>query len=315
MKVKMSLILLIATLQVMSPGWSWSQTESDLIAEASHINALAATKGEKTVVTMLVAQFESVLEESSEAVISGLRNGTSITLTSTAPPTFPGEAPVTTTTVINPPTTKMGYGNVFITLALAKEQLGQVGISQPTPSELEAVLLGGTITISSGTDATATQFQGILTMRADGTGWGQIAHKLGFTLGDVISSIKSASHNQAIRTTTSSTSGIVNAGGQPAEGVGKGVVSGSGKSFGKSEGKALGKGIVDASGHPAGTGHGPAGYGRGIVDGSGQVMGGSGGVHGHGYGRGIVSGSGRPIGRGHGYGLSTNPGRGKSHSK
>ena len=58
----------------------------------------------------------------------GLRNGTPITLTSSAP-TDPTGAPTTETTIINPPTGKMGHGNVLISLALAKQQLGEMAIN------------------------------------------------------------------------------------------------------------------------------------------------------------------------------------------
>jgi len=317
MKVKISLVLLIATLVVINQSWSWGQTETDLNTGALHMDALAGTNQVGgTVVNKLIAEFDSLLgENANAAVINGLRNGTSFTLTSTAPPASPGGDPVITTTVINPTTGKTGYGNVFIMLALTKQQLGQVGISQPTPGEFEAALLGGTITTGSGSTQTITEFQGILALRAEGKGWGQISHELGFRLGDVISRIRSANRNQQIGTHTSSTSGIINAGGQAVEGTGKGIASGSGKSLGKNQGKALGRGIVDASGHSVREGYSSRAYGRGIVSGSGQVMGGSGGVHGHGYGRGIVSGSGRSAGIGLGHGIHKNRGRGKGQTK
>src|SRR4029450_7526412 len=135
-------------------------------------------------------------------VVTGLRNGTPITLTTTTPATTPGAAPTVTTTVITPPTGQMGYGNVFTSLALAKQQLGQLGISQPTPQQLQAALTGGTITTGTGTTVTTTNLQGILTMRSQHMGWGQIAHKLGTKLGPVVSGLKSA--NQHMTTTNAS---------------------------------------------------------------------------------------------------------------
>jgi hypothetical protein len=72
----------------------------------------------------------------------------------------------------------MGYGNVRITLRLAQAQLNQFGITQPTPEELSAVLLGG--------DINGTQVDGILAMRADGMGWGQIAKEYGITVGQLM---------------------------------------------------------------------------------------------------------------------------------
>ena len=72
----------------------------------------------------------------------------------------------------------MGYGNVRITLRLAQAQLNQLGITQPTTEELSAVLLGG--------DINGSQVDGILAMRADGMGWGQIAKEYGMTVGQIM---------------------------------------------------------------------------------------------------------------------------------
>jgi hypothetical protein len=191
----------------------------------------------------------------------------------------------------------MGHGNVFISLALAKQQLGQLGITQPTPEQLQAALTGGTITTGTGTTATTTQLQGILTMRSQGMGWGQIAQTQGTKLGPVISGLKSANHQ--ITTTSASSTGTQSTSSS------SGIVSGSGKSHGQAvSGKhSSGAGIVSGSGKPVGNGNA---YGKGIVSGSGQAETGSGeGIvsasgrstsSGNAYGRGIVTGSGQAAG-------------------
>jgi len=178
----------------------------------------------------------------------------------------------------------MGFGNVFISLALAKQQLSQAGITQPTPQQLQAALLGGTVTTGSGTTATTTKLQGILTMRSQHMGWGQIAQKLGFKLGPVVSGLKAANQGLAARATTPTGSGIVNAGGQRVGSTESGMVSGSGKSSGKS-GKV---------------GSGKNESGEGIVTGSGRPMGSEGGII---------------TGRGHGYGVSEGTPGGVGHAK
>ena len=92
------------------------------------MNTLAASQGDSKVVNKIGSEFNNFLGADSKTVVNGLRNGTPITLTRTA--STPGSAPVTTTTTtINPPTGKTGFGNVFISLALAKQQLGQMGIA------------------------------------------------------------------------------------------------------------------------------------------------------------------------------------------
>lgn len=263
-----------------------AQTPADLDSQASTMNSLAGSSGESKVIGKISNDFSSFLGSNSNAVVTGLRNGTPITLKS--PTTTPGTGTISTpnTTVITPPTGQMGHGNVYISLALAKQQLGDLGITQPTPQQLQASLNGGTITQTSGTGAnattTTTELPGVLTMRSENMGWGQIAQKLGYKLGPVISSMKSANHSLAGNrqastegTTTSAVHGsksrIVSGGGQSTGNSGHGITNGKGSS---------GSGIVSAAGRGS-NGHS---YGRsgGIVTGSGQSAGVSAGGGGHG---------------------------------
>jgi len=262
---------------------AFADTTSALNTEASRMNTLAASHGETNVTGKISGTFSSFLGPDSTAVVTGLRNGTPITLTTTTPAATPGAAPTVTTTVITPPTGKMGHGNVFISLALAKQQLGQLGISQPTPEQLQAALTGGTITTGTGTTATTTQLQGVLTMRSQGMGWGQIAQQQGTKLGPVISGLKSA--NKQMTTTNASSTG------SQSTSASSGIVSGSGKSHGQAvsgENKS-GEGIVGGSNRSTPSGNA---YGKGIVTVSGQAAGGNSGIttaggHGNsGYGKG-----------------------------
>jgi len=250
---------------------AFADTTSTLNTEASRMNSLAASHGEANVTGKISGTFSSFLGSDSPAVVTGLRNGTPITLTTTTPAATPGAAPTVTTTVITPPTGQMGHGNVFISLALAKQQLGQLGISQPTPQQLQAALTGGTITTGTGTTATTTQLQGVLTMRSQGMGWGQIAQAQGTKLGPVISGLKSA--NQHITTTTASSTGSQTSSSSSA------IVSAAGKPHGNSgqnvSGQNRSEGIVSGSNRSTPSGNA---YGRGIVSGSGQAAGGNSGI-------------------------------------
>ena len=98
------------------------------------------------------------------SLTSGLRSGSQITLRGN------GE-----TAVFTPSTRPMGYGNITRSLDLAQRQLAAQGITDPTPSQLQAALQGGTITGPKGT----TTYAGILQMRSDGMGWGKIANTVG----------------------------------------------------------------------------------------------------------------------------------------
>ena len=274
------------------PGRAQAQTQGgdSLTTEAVRMDRMMGTLGETKVTDKLAAEFGSFIGADAQAVVTGLRNGKPMALTTTTPPATPGGTPTTTTTTITPPTGKMGFGNVFISLALAKQELSQLGIAQPTPQQLQAALTGGTITSGTGTTATTTSLQGILTMRGENMGWGQIAQQLGFRLGSVVSGLKSANHGLATGAASASEGGIVSAAGQPAGSSESGLVTGSGRSVGRS-----GKG---AAGRSEG--------GTGIVTGSGRPVGGA--------------ESGITTGRGHAYGVSgsTSTGganRGKAYGK
>lgn len=285
MKTKSGLSFLVIALGVAIGAKSgYGQTTPTLTAEASQMDAMAASQGQTKVIDKISGDFNSFLGADAKAVVTGLQNGTSITLTTTTPGTTPGSQPTVTTTTINPPTGKMGFGNVFISLALAKQQLGQLGITQPTPEQLQAALLGGTMATGSGTTATTTNLQGILTMRSENMGWGQIAQKLGTKLGPVVSSLKSANHSLASQSSSPSGSGTVNAAGQTTGSAESGIVTGSGRAVGRSGREGIGKGaggegIISGSGRPV---SGPSG----ITTGRGHGYGGSGGRGDGGRGKG-----------------------------
>jgi hypothetical protein len=109
-------------------------------------------------------------KENATSLVTGLRDDKEVTLTSgTAKETF------------TPLTNKMGYGNVDNALALAETSLKQAGITEPTPAQLKAALNGGSFTVSGKT----VTLDGVLKMRAEGQGWGQIAQFYGVKLGEL----------------------------------------------------------------------------------------------------------------------------------
>src|SRR5436190_8721853 len=200
----------------------------------------------------------------STSLATGLRTGSPITLTST------DAKGVITETTFSPPTGKMGNGNVFISLALAKQNLANLGITQPTPEQLQAALTngtGGTITLPNGSTQPLT---GVLTYRSQGMGWGKIAQTYGYKLGPVISGMKAANAQAGAPATLPATatrkasSGVTNA---------SGVTTAAGSNPG--QGNAYGRGITTGASGSAGQGNGNA-YGRGITSGAGGTPGQSG---------------------------------------
>lgn len=119
---------------------------------ASPLAALAESQEQ------LVDQYTALAgsKDNATSLVTGLRDGKQVTLTRG-----------TTKETFTPPTGKMGYGNVENALALAEASLKKQGITNPTPAQLEASVMK------------------VLTMRADGKGWGQIAQSYGVKLGDV----------------------------------------------------------------------------------------------------------------------------------
>lgn len=109
-------------------------------------------------------------KENAQSLVEGLRTGREVKLISGAQ-----------TVTFTPPTKTMGNGNVDLALAMARISLAKSGIAGPTPSQLEAALVGGSITTASGTQTLA----GVLSLRAQGKGWGVIADSLGLKVGEL----------------------------------------------------------------------------------------------------------------------------------
>lgn len=255
-----------------------------LSTESRRLDSLAASRGETRVSGNIAGDFTafSGSPENASSLVQGLRSGSTITLTE------PGALPGSSGSVsFVPPTRPMGHGNTFITLSLAQQQLAGMGVTNPTPEQLQAALVGGTITTPSG----ATTTTGILQMRADGMGWGKIANNLGYKLGGVVSGLKRA--NTAVLAQPASAS------------AGTGITSanGTGSAMGQQRGKAEGKGsgIVSATGTAPGTmATGKGGKGQGSSISTGMGAGAASGVtsgmgnHAGGNGMGQARGHGKP---------------------
>ena len=145
----------------------------------------AATSGEPQAQARIVRSFSGFAgsEANARNLVTGLRQSSEITLIAPAAGGQPGTA-----TRFTPPTRPMDYGNVRISLALAREQLAQLGVDRPTPTQIKAVLAGGGVASHvSGRATTPFLLPGVLQMRAGGMGWAKIADTMGVRLGPAMS--------------------------------------------------------------------------------------------------------------------------------
>ncbi len=152
---------------------------------ATPVTEGAAAIGEPQAETRIISSFSVFAgsEANALSLVAGLREGSEITLTVPANGGQPGAA-----TRFTPPTRPMGYGNVRISLALAREQLARLGVTRPTPSQIKAVLAGGGVASRvSGRATTPFLLPGVLQMRAGGMGWAKIADTMGVPLGPAMS--------------------------------------------------------------------------------------------------------------------------------
>jgi hypothetical protein len=194
-------------------------------ASATEPDAPIGTSG--NVESRLSSEFGGFLggTEQAHAVVDGLRQGAAFTYI----------YPDTPDAIIDPPTGTMGYGNVRIALRLAQAELSKLGIVQPTPDELAAILLGGEID--------GAPVDGILVLRAEGMGWGEIAQQYGTTVGQLMG--KGAGLTKQPSTFSSTL-------GKTAPGAtGKTTHSSQARANGyipSGSGKALGHGIVSGTG-------------------------------------------------------------------
>jgi len=220
--------------------------------------AWAASGATDSYIKRTAPRFESFAGSSDNyaSLATGLRTGSVITLTGN------GEK-----VAFNSPTKPMGYGNVTRSLDLAQRQLAAQGITNPTPTQLQTAMMGGTIRNANGT---VTTYDGVLKLRADGMGWGKIAQTV---------NVHPGMGKSAAAVPASSRSGITTAAG--------GSVAATGKAVGKPDSPgAQGRQISTAAGgnaSPHGSGRG-LGHSGGVSTAAGASAGGGGNAGGGGQG-------------------------------
>ena len=273
-----------------------SSTTTTSVANTGAPVVVTSSARETPAQTRIIGSFTALAgsEDNARSLVTGLRQGSEITLTT---PTSSGSGTASSDGVsFTPPTRPMGYGNIRIALSLAREQLAQSGITQPTPAQLEAALMGGAIvtgttTGAGGATTTTTNLPGVLQMRADGMGWGQIANSMGVKLGHVMSgrtlpppaapatSVSgTAPTGSGTSASTSARSGITSAAGATSSTSSTATTQSRGNSAWAHQTHRPGAGIVTAAGTTAagtsaGAGARGGGNGAGVVTGAGAAAG------------------------------------------
>lgn len=278
--MKRNMKILAASLLLAFAPLAGAQVAADIDTQVSVLDRVGSNRGPELVASKIAGNFTSLAgsEENALALVNALRTGETVQLTYA--PT--GASTTPTVGTIDPATGQMGWGNVKIALALAQDQLSRLGITNPTAEQLQAALNGGDVIVTNADGSTTTTtLRGVLQMRADGMGWGNIAKAGGTKLGPVVSQLKMANTKVAalppttaettatsvkasgIRTgdakaTTVKTRSLTTATGTPASGKSRGLTTAEGAS---ASGKS--KGLTTAAGTPA------SGKGKGLTTASG----------------------------------------------
>ena len=258
-------LLVTACLLALSPA-AWA----DDLGPTEGIGISANTESK------LISDFSAFLggDEPAASVITGLRQGTAFSL---EPPPTSTETTLVEPVLIEPPTGSMGYGNVRITLKLAEGQLSSFGITNPTTEQLSAILLGGEID--------TVPVDGILAMRAEGMGWGEIAHAYDTTVGKLMGNGAGNTATLPATTTSAGTRTSAYANGYIPSGKGKalglGIVSGTGSSVST---------LSSSNGNGKGQSVKTHGQGTGLVSAGGQQASATGISHAGGNGKGQALG-------------------------
>ena len=115
------------------------------LAAASSAMAATAPAGDST---RIISQYSSWAgsRANSEALVNGLRHGTTITLVTTSPDHTVSLAGFT-------PAGALGEDEIGRALSGAQRTLHRLGVVHPTAEQIQAALIGGDITVGSRTQA------------------------------------------------------------------------------------------------------------------------------------------------------------------
>lgn len=189
--IKRNTVMTMGAAALFAMGIAQADDSAAFRTESNRLEINAALSGQTQVGTRFIHDYTGFAGSRANAsnLVIGLRRGTPIALTA-APGNGQDAAPISFT----PPIRALGNSAVYISLALAKQQLANLGISQPTPEQIKAALIGGTVSSGGAVTRTAT-LPGVLTLRSQGMSWAAIAKSQGVRLGAVVNGMQGANHD------------------------------------------------------------------------------------------------------------------------
>ncbi len=111
-----------------------------------------------------------VSQQSAESLMNSLQNSQTVALMNAAAGKIE---------TFKPASKPMSLANVYVALLLAKQNLAQYGVSQPTPLQIKCALNGGEFEQNYLGDVRRIRLQGVLKLRAKRLAWEAIAKRIG----------------------------------------------------------------------------------------------------------------------------------------
>lgn len=165
-------VCLCCTLSLFAGPGPAAAAQDSFAAVVQAMDTLAAKLDRNEANARLSKKFHPfiVSQESAESLLNGVQYGKAIALTS------PASGAVER---IAPRTKPMSLANAYVALSLAKLDLAQYGVSQPTPAQLKWALNGGKFSQAHLSGEREIHLKGVLKLRAQGRNWDAIAKLIG----------------------------------------------------------------------------------------------------------------------------------------
>jgi len=158
-----------------------AQAAGEMDAQVTQLDAMAAQLDPGQVATRIAERFVTLAgsEENARILVNALHAGTEFHLTAAGVDKCDGAS----TLRFAPPASRLGWGDALAALALAQDMLARVGITHPSSPELQSALFGGGV---AGVDGKKVVLKGVLSQRAEGAAWTQIAQASGAQIDPVV---------------------------------------------------------------------------------------------------------------------------------